>query len=376
MSFNGSYSGSHVDKKSNEISIYSVDVSKLQDLNSMLMPQHSDETSLNEPTDLARFQISNAYDSKENEEVSTIKSPPSTFLSHAPPSTAISYANAILICANGEFDRCDKENIATYYCDSCEPALVMCDECNGKIHNNPACQHHNRIPIRNMAYKDFEAAYRKYLIAQIEKYADDLDDVNLGIDERICELKQPLENTVSTIHRHFIEVDDALQKREKNLVKASKELYNKKISLLRRQKALISIVVSNADRAIGFQENASSNYAPMAAMSPLSKYSTPSSNGKSKLSGKSETSIDDLLTILKGLQDKYVTNQEPVESADIPIHFDSLNFLRKLNEYGESICQSFSQSVVRYFSFIRSVGTRFVIDLFAVLLSRYSLCLV
>ena len=280
---------------------------------------------------------------------SPLPPPPSSQLSNT---FYISPATTILICANGDFDRCEKENIATYYCDSCEPALVMCHECSDKIHNNPVCQHHNRIPIQNMLYKDFEAAYKKSIVSQIEKYADDLDGVKEVIDDTINNLKDPLDETIKNIETNFIQVNDSMRKREKTLVKKSHELYNKKIALLRRQKALIEIVVKNADKAIGFHDNFNNN-GPYKPMSQLSKYnnslthtpgnavavaSTPTSinsvmNNK-YTQQENNTSIEDLLLILKGLQNKYINNQEPVESADIRVHFDSLNFLRMLNQYG------------------------------------------
>ena len=66
----------------------------------------------------------------------------------------------------------------------------------------------------------------------------------------------------------------------------------------------------------------------------------PSSSSSSKRNSENhhptstEPSIEDLMLILKGLQNKYINNQEPVENADIRVHFDSLNFLRMLNQYG------------------------------------------
>ena len=243
----------HKKRASNELlSINTVNLNNPNELNDMLFPLTSSNSNFIENENIeteAEISLANPDLSLKIDNETLFHQNLDSQLS--PLAFHISHTTTTLICANGEFDRCERENIASYYCDSCEPALVICHECNEKIHNNPACQYHHRIPILEMSMKDFENAYRKSLVSQIEKYADDLDVVKEVIDDTIEDLKEPLKNTIKIIQTNFIQVNDSMQKREKTLIKKTHELYNKKLALLRRQKALIEIVVKNADKAIG-----------------------------------------------------------------------------------------------------------------------------
>lgn len=220
-------------------------------------------------------------------------------------------SNVILYCSHKD---CEPGKIATYYCNKCaQPYCLVCDDV---VHSSTEMWQHRRIEVKNISTQDFEAAYRRQLISQINECADSLDSVMEDINVRMMEVQMPLDEVQDTVKNHFALLRQAIDKREKALHEEVKQLVDKKVHILRRQKTLISIVLTHADRATGFQDS-------------------NSKSAKSKLASlRQETDINGLQTLFNGVKDKLLKNIEPCETSDYPVHFDSVNMFGKLNSYG------------------------------------------
>lgn len=220
--------------------------------------------------------------------------------------------NVILYCAHKD---CEVGKIATYYCNKCaQPYCLVCDDI---VHTSSDTWQHRRTEVKNISTTDFESAYKRQLIAQINECADNLDAVLEDINVRMTEVQMPLDEVQDNVRNHFAELRKAIDKREKALQDEVKQLVAMKVHVLRRQKTLISIVLTHADRVTGFQDNA---IQPNKAIKAVSS--------------KQDADINGLQLLLTGVNQKLVRNLEPCETSDYPVHFDSVNMFGKLNSYG------------------------------------------
>lgn len=156
-----------------------------------------------------------------------------------------------LYCTN---INCEYHNYATLYCQSCD--TIYCNECDVIIHKRWDLIRHARKDIK-IIYNNtslYNIYLKKQLIYEIETYADNLDEVNQTIEQRINEIKIPLPLIQSNINTHFNKLKIALENREKQLLNEVNQLINNKVNILRRQQSLISIVIDKADKTIGFQD--------------------------------------------------------------------------------------------------------------------------
>lgn len=221
----------------------------------------------------------------------------------------------VLFCANS----CVYRNIAIQYCKQCE--WPLCSNCDNALHSHDYrdLRNHERIGISSMPSIDYESALRKQIIAQIEEVSDALDAVCSKINENLNDLKTSLPTKSKEVGEHFAELHQKLGLREAVLKTDLIAKANEKIESLQRQRAMISVVVKNADRTTGWvDDSASFTQRQREVFQPRAF----------------PANLDELVSTLKTLQAKYMRNPGPKDNSDLTVHFDTQSILNRINQYG------------------------------------------